>query len=193
MQNHLLHYVQKLSRSETVPDFAAVTCRYGKFTMYCLIGPEENIVQVTFASEKHERLQKQLKVLNSNVHIKKLLQQHFPLNDMFADYFCGRLSRFPVSLNSPLIAAGTDFQKKVWRHIAAIPYGSYVTYQRLAQLAGSPGGARAVGLACGANPVAVIIPCHRVVAVGGPGGFAGGVAIKEALLALEQTGRNAPR
>lgn len=157
--------------------------------MYCIIGPEENIVQLTFAQQKHEKLLNLLKSLNSNVYIKKRLQEKFQFNKMFADYFSGRLARFPISLNSPMLSAGTDFQRKVWHHIAAIPYGSCITYGRLAQSAGTPKGARAVGLACGANPVAVIIPCHRVVAAHGLGGFAGGVAVKKALLLMEQNGK----
>ena len=69
--------------------------------------------------------------------------------------------------------------------MGAIPYGTTITYRELAELAGSPKGSRAAGMACGANPLAVIIPCHRVVAANGLGGFAGGLAIKKALLDLE--------
>ena len=100
--------------------------------MSCLIGPAENIVQKTFAPEKHERVQKQLQNLNRNVHIRKLPQKEFYCNNMFADSFSGRPTSLQISLNSPLIAAETDFQKKVWQHIAEIPYGSFITYQRLA-------------------------------------------------------------
>lgn len=147
-------------------------------------------MQITFAPEKHQQLQKDLKSLNRNVFIGKQQQKRFPYNSMFADYFAGRLTKFPVEPVSPLIAAGTDFQKSVWQHIGKIPYGGCITYKTLAELAGSPGGARAAGMACGANPLALIIPCHRVVAVNGLGGFAGGVSIKEALLTLEGTVSN---
>jgi len=126
--------------------------------------------------------------LSLRVHIRKLPQKEFHLDTMFAEYFSGRLSRFQVSLDSPLIAAGTDFQKSVWDHIGAIPYANCITYKQLAGLVGSPRGARAAARACGANPLALIIPCHRVVAVSGLGGFAGGVAVKKALLALEHAG-----
>jgi len=190
MKNSLHNYLLKLSKSGIGLDFSSFTCRYGKFTIYCLIGPEENILQLTFAPAKQERLLKRLKSLSSSVHIRKLPQKEFKLNTMFAGYFSGRLTRFPVTIDSPLIAAGTEFQKNIWRHIAAIPYGMSITYQRLAELAGSPGGARAAGMACGANPISLIIPCHRVVAVNGLGGFAGGVAMKKALLDLERTGRS---
>ena len=72
--------------------------------------------------------------------------------------------------------------------IAAIPHGKCITYQQLAELAGFPKGARAVGMACGANPLPVIIPCHRVVAKNGLGGFGGGITLKKSLLALEHAG-----
>lgn len=188
MKKYLHTYLRNLSSSGVGLDFASVTCRYGEFTIYCIIGPEENIVQLTFAPEKHEQAQEQLKSLNRKVFIRKVLQKKLHFNNIFADYFSGRLTRLPISNESPLVAAGTDFQKRVWRHIGEIAYGSSVTYQQLAESAGSPKGSRATGMACGANPMALIIPCHRVVAADGLGGFAGGVAIKKALLALENTG-----
>ncbi|MBE9521033.1 MAG: MGMT family protein, partial [Proteobacteria bacterium] len=78
-----------------------------------------------------------------------------------------------MKIQSPFIHAGTEFQKKVWTEIAKISYGQTRTYGELARAIGSPGSARAVGSACGANPVALIIPCHRVVGATGLGGFAG--------------------
>ena len=188
MKNYLHNYLLKLAGAGAGPDFASATCRYGKFTIYCLIGPENNILHVSFAPEKHKRLQKHLKSLNGRVHIRKMRQKEFCFDPMFADYFSGRRTRFRFSMESPLIAAGSDFQKRVWGHIRAIPYARCITYAKLAELAGSPKGARAAAMACGANPLALIIPCHRVVAVNGPGGFTGGVAVKKALLTLEQGG-----
>jgi methylated-DNA-[protein]-cysteine S-methyltransferase len=70
---------------------------------------------------------------------------------MFEDYFTAKHSMFSLSSESPLVAEGTNFQKRVWHHIRAVPYGSDITYHRLAELAGSPKGSRAVGMACGAN------------------------------------------
>jgi len=185
MKNHVHEYLLSLSRFGIDPDFGSFVCRYGKFTIYCLAGPGEKVLQVTFAPEKHQRLQDQLRHFAGKVRIKELPQKKTRLDSMFADYFAGRITGFPIPLDSPLIAAGTDFQKRVWHQIKAIPYSSCITYQDLAGSAGSPRGARAAGTACGANPLALIIPCHRVVAVTGPGGFAGGPAVKKALLALE--------
>lgn len=97
-------------------------------------------------------------------------------------YFAGTLHRFDL----PLSPAGTPFQRSVWQEMSRIPFGRTMSY---GALAGRVGGiARAVGSACGANPIPIVIPCHRVVAAGGGlGGFsgAGGPATKRLLLAHE--------
>ena len=187
MKISVQNYLLKLLHAGIDLDFSSVVCRYGKFTMYCLIGPEENIFQVTFAPKKHQRLLEQLQSLNPAVHFKTVSQREFIFDSMFAGYFSGSLTSFQIKTGDlPLVAAGSDFQQRVWEHMRAIPYGCTMTYGRLAQLAGSPGGARAVGMACRANPLSLIIPCHRVVAENGLGGFAGGVTVKKNLLELEQ-------
>lgn len=81
---------------------------------------------------------------------------------------------------------GSDFQHAVWREMLKIPYGETATYGDLAKAVGQPGASQAVGLACGANPLPLVVPCHRVVAGGGKmGGFSGGLANKRWLLDLE--------
>jgi O-6-methylguanine DNA methyltransferase len=86
----------------------------------------------------------------------------------------------------PLDLRGTPFQRSVWEALRAIPRGETRTYAEVAAAVGRPRAVRAVGGACGANPVAVLVPCHRVVATGGGlGGYAGGLERKRALLALE--------
>ncbi|MEW6595579.1 MAG: methylated-DNA--[protein]-cysteine S-methyltransferase [Thermodesulfobacteriota bacterium] len=94
--------------------------------------------------------------------------------------------QLPFSPASPFLLAATPFQRRVWAEIRRIPYGQSRTYGKLAARLGQPAAARAVGQACHANPLALIIPCHRVVAAQGPGGFAGDIGIKHRLLALEQ-------
>lgn len=79
----------------------------------------------------------------------------------------------------------TEFERAVWSAIADIPFGSTVTYGAVAAAIGRPGSARAVGAACGRNPVPLLVPCHRVVGADGPGGYAGGVELKRRLLASE--------
>jgi AraC family transcriptional regulator, regulatory protein of adaptative response / methylated-DNA-[protein]-cysteine methyltransferase len=103
------------------------------------------------------------------------------------DYLAGRLPRIDL----PLDIQATSFQWQVWEALTAIPYGSTRTYADVAVAIGRPGAARAVARACATNPVALAIPCHRVVpAAGGPGGYRWGTTRKQALLAQER--RRAP-
>ncbi len=105
-------------------------------------------------------------------------------------YFAGELKRFDV----PLRMEGTPFQKGVWAALRKIPYGQTISYGELARRVGSPGAFRAVGSANGKNPVAIIVPCHRVINTGGGlGGFGGGLDKKRTLLALEGVGSALPR
>jgi len=99
------------------------------------------------------------------------------------EFLTGKRRDFTV----PLHADGTDFQRKIWRQLARIPFGQTITYGELARRAGKPEAVRAAGAACGRNPHAIIVPCHRVVAKSGAlQGFAGGLETKKRLLALEQ-------
>ncbi len=87
----------------------------------------------------------------------------------------------------PVDVRGTAFQQRVWQELRRIPRGETRSYGEVAEAVGAPAAARAVGQACGRNPVAIVVPCHRVVtAAGGLGGYAWGVAVKEELLAAEQ-------
>ena len=85
--------------------------------------------------------------------------------------------------DKPILLVGTVFQQAVWHVMSEIPAGSVRTYGELAQSLGKPKASRAVGAACGANPVPYLVPCHRVVAAGGKlGGYSGGIVTKRALL-----------
>ncbi len=115
-------------------------------------------------------------------------------NEKFTDlvvelnaYFSGR----PIEWKMPFdLQEGTPFQRKVWRSLRRIPYGQTRSYQAVARSIGHPRSSRAVGGACGNNPIAVLIPCHRVISTDGqPGGFSGGLHLKQRLLALEQKNR----
>lgn len=99
-------------------------------------------------------------------------------------YFAGSLRVFD---RLPLDLQGTVFQRRVWEALVRVPFGATTTYKALAQSLQMPAGARAVGGALGANPLPIIIPCHRVVASNGSlGGFSSGLANKRLLLAHEQ-------
>lgn len=100
-----------------------------------------------------------------------------------AAYFAGERIQFDL----PLAPAGTPFQRDVWRAITSVRYGETLAYRELAARAGRPASIRAAGAATGRNPLSIIIPCHRIVGADGAlTGYAGGLARKRALLALEQ-------
>ena len=110
---------------------------------------------------------------------------HAPLRQAkreLVEYFSGRRKRFSVKL----APRGTPFQRSVWKAIAGVGFGRTIPYAELARRAGSPGSARAAGAATGRNPIGIIVPCHRIVGSNGSlTGYAGGLAKKRALLALE--------
>ncbi|MGL6052396.1 MAG: methylated-DNA--[protein]-cysteine S-methyltransferase [Aeromonas salmonicida] len=100
----------------------------------------------------------------------------------FAAYFARRLQRFTL----PLAAHGTAFQQAVWQALCDIPYGETRSYGDIARAIGKPAAVRAVGTANGRNPLSIIVPCHRVIGQNGSlTGYAGGLPIKQQLLALE--------
>jgi methylated-DNA-[protein]-cysteine S-methyltransferase len=102
--------------------------------------------------------------------------------DQLDAYFAGELTMFDL----PVAPLGSEFQQRVWAGLQEIPYGATETYAQLAERIGSPGAARAVGLANGRNPIAIIIPCHRVIGSGGSlTGYGGGLDRKRRLLDLE--------
>lgn len=97
------------------------------------------------------------------------------------EYFARERTEFDI----PMELDGTSFQKQVWAELSRIPYGTTISYGELARRVGRPKGPRAVGQANGRNPVPIIVPCHRVVASNGLGGYGGGLPMKRALLAVE--------
>lgn len=98
-------------------------------------------------------------------------------------YFSGTLQEFDL----PLAPQGTAFQLAVWEQLRKIPYGETTSYGEIARRLGNPKAVRAVGLANGANPLSVVVPCHRVIGSSGSlVGYGGGLPVKRALLALER-------
>ena len=113
------------------------------------------------------------------------VEDHRPLRvaiQQLEAYFAGRLQHFTLHL-APV---GTPFQQSVWRAVQRIPYGKTMSYGALAHQLGNPQAARAVGAANGRNPLAIVIPCHRVVgSTGKLRGYRGGIDLKKALLEFE--------
>jgi len=132
------------------------------------------------------------RVTNVEFNDAKLVTHYDEKNPLHADIAQQLLSYLGGDSNSfslPLLPSGTPFQQRVWQALQAIPYGQVLSYGALAKQLGSS--ARAIGGACRANPIPVIIPCHRVVAAHDIGGFSGDryggkVLIKQWLLAHEQ-------
>jgi len=105
-------------------------------------------------------------------------------------YFAGELEEFEMKLS----LEGTPFQKRVWKAVARVPYGKTASYGQIARRLGKPDACRAVGAANGSNPIPIVIPCHRIIgSTGKLTGYGGGLWIKEALLKLENGGRQPPR
>nr|WP_298722742.1 methylated-DNA--[protein]-cysteine S-methyltransferase [uncultured Steroidobacter sp.] len=133
-----------------------------------------------------DRLQQQLQALRQQHAATLQPGSNRLLNDLrvqLAEYFANRRRVFTV----PLRAAGTPFQERVWAALCDIPYGETWSYLQLAVRIGDALATRAVGYANGANPIAIVIPCHRVInADGGEGGYGGGLWRKRVLLDLER-------
>jgi methylated-DNA-[protein]-cysteine S-methyltransferase len=103
--------------------------------------------------------------------------------DQLGAYFAGELTDFDIELD----LRGTNFQQRVWNALLTIPYGETRSYGEIAEQIGVPGAARAVGLANGHNPIAIVVPCHRVIGASGSlTGYGGGLDRKRTLLELEK-------
>lgn len=103
--------------------------------------------------------------------------------EQLAAYFAGELTDFDVECD----LRGSEFQRRIWKALMTIPYGETRSYGQIAEQIGAPGSARAVGLANGHNPIAIIVPCHRVIGAGGSlTGYGGGLDRKRTLLELEK-------
>jgi methylated-DNA-[protein]-cysteine S-methyltransferase len=105
-----------------------------------------------------------------------------PLRRQLEEYFAGARREFELDL----APSGSPFQLSVWRELQAIPYGETASYGEIAAAVGQPGAARAVGGANNRNPIAIVVPCHRVIGANGTlTGYGGGLPRKQQLLALE--------
>lgn len=124
----------------------------------------------------------ELRFTNEETDGEILDQVLLSAKEQLEEYFAGKRKNFDM----PIGLGGTDFQRKVWMELAKIPFGQTTTYMKLSQKLGNPAAIRAVGAAIGANPILVILPCHRILGSDGSlTGYAGGLERKKALLELE--------
>ncbi len=144
----------------------------------CLYGTQTHLLALLLASDKPEFL-KYFK--NSKVVAGKSAVLDMTISQL-KQYFAGSRKSFDISM----FIVGTDFQKKVWSELNRIPFGKTITYKIQAQNIKAAKAVRAVGAANGKNPIAIIVPCHRVIGSNGKlVGYAGGMAMKSQLLKIE--------
>ena len=141
-----------------------------------LVADDQALTGVYFAGQKyHPRIDKNWKRADKHEPLRQAKRE-------LSEYFGGKRTRFTVKL----APQGTPFQRSVWKAIAHVRFGQTIAYGELAERAGYPRSARAAGAATGRNPIGIIVPCHRIVGSNGSlTGYAGGLAKKRALLALE--------
>ena len=138
-----------------------------------LVASSKGLQHVTFGAKK----------LSTAKNVSSKANDHLTQTErQLREYFAGKRKKFSIKLD----ISGTEFQESVWYALNKIAYGKTVSYAQQAKLVRKPKAFRAVGSANGKNPVAIILPCHRVIASNGTlGGYGGGLAIKRKLLALE--------
>ncbi|KUO96345.1 methylated-DNA--[protein]-cysteine S-methyltransferase [Ferroacidibacillus organovorans] len=143
---------------------------------------DHGLCTILFSDETYENLERWVKKSIPGAILKADETKLLPYIDEIRDYLCGRLQVF----SSPLDLRGTPFQVQVWRALQQIPYGQTRSYSEIAANVGRKNAVRAVGAANGANPLPIMIPCHRVIGKNGTlTGYSGGLDIKVRLLKLE--------
>lgn len=141
-----------------------------------LVASDKGLAAILWENDDPDRVR--LEALAENAGHPVLVEAERQLGE----YFAGKRQAFDL----PLDFHGTDFQKRVWEQLLAIPFGETRSYGEIARALGQPTASRAVGAANGKNPISIVAPCHRVIGTNGALiGFAGGLEAKQRLLALE--------
>jgi methylated-DNA-[protein]-cysteine S-methyltransferase len=147
-----------------------------------LVSTEKGLAAVGFGKGANQKVDTWVGRIFGSATIRPGESSHQVFVRQLEEYFAGRRRVFHLKLD----LRGTDFQKSVWSEVARIPFGRTATYGDIAHLLGRPSASRAVGAANGANPVSIIIPCHRVIGAGGAlTGYGGGLSRNRWLLAHE--------
>lgn len=155
---------------------------------------DDKLVMLDWQTYKNDKILAHFQKKNPSASVEEIAEQDLSSNNpthrfmlkvihQINEYLIGERQSFDIEFDTSL---GTPFQQKVWQQLLYIPYGQTISYTQLAQNIRQPTAYRAVANANGKNPIALLIPCHRVIASGGGmGGYTGGVAIKQALLDIE--------
>lgn len=155
--------------------------RCGQWRLY-IAATEKGLCYVGSANGDFQKMLHWLRKNFPNARVREAKERLTDYQRQFAEYFSGQRKTFSF----PLDVIGTSFQQKVWHELLTIPYGSTVSYADIAGKIGHPRSVRAVGKAVGANPLLIVIPCHRVIRKNGAlGGFRGGLLMKKQLQWLE--------
>jgi len=171
---------------ETIPTFQTGAVAVDDLKLYFISDTRDRIVHLTFDRDGHHRARKKIASLASEAVFREDKGMTKNVEQEVTRYVKGGARQLHLQAGTLLSGLATDFTKKVWQQIGRISYGSTRTYGDIARSLGNFRLARAVGQACHANPLALLVPCHRVIAAVSLGGFAGGVAIKSRSLALER-------
>jgi methylated-DNA-[protein]-cysteine S-methyltransferase len=180
-------------RQETITKFISGAVMVDDIIVYFISDDRNHIVHLSFAHDRHHKAKKELVSLCTGVVFTEDKGGSNQVEQAIGRYMEGKTSHLDLQAGPLFSGRATDFQKQVWQRINRIPYGSTRTYGDLARSLGNGKLARAVGQACHANPLALLVPCHRVIGADNLGGFAGGVSIKSRLLALERRFSGAER
>lgn len=149
--------------------------------LLCVVDEAGAVVRIEFHNGGHS--QKVMERLEATgAEIVEDASRTAEVRRQLAEYFAGERREFDLAL----APEGTPFERAVWAELAKIPFGETRTYGEIAEILGRPGAARAVGRANGANPIPIVVPCHRVIGADGSlTGFGGGLDVKSRLLELE--------
>jgi methylated-DNA-[protein]-cysteine S-methyltransferase len=157
--------------------------------LLCVVDGAGAVVRIDFLTGRDGRDSQQItrRMRERGIEVVEDPARTAGLSRQLAEYFAGERRDFDLQL----AAAGTPFERSVWEELRRIPFGETRSYGEIARAIGRPGSARAVGRANGANPIPIVVPCHRVIGADGSlTGFGGGLEAKSRLLEIE--GRRLP-
>jgi methylated-DNA-[protein]-cysteine S-methyltransferase len=156
---------------------------YAGFELYC-IACNECLAHLSFSKTSSDKAATLLTKTHPEAEERNAILP--VVEEQIHVFLTGKKRLIDVPIDHFFYEKGSAFQKRVWDHMLTIPYGTIQTYGQIAAAIGDSKCAQAVGQTCGSNPLALFIPCHRVVSANGIGGFNGGLAVKRRLLSLEQ-------
>lgn len=177
-----------MSILSTPSSITEIILKFGNHAIY-IITINELIAHLSFSSERHLFAVNEIRLHHHTGAIRRGSELNNPACKELKEYLSGNRRNFSIAINPFFIDRASQLRKQIWAAISAIPYGGTASYSEIGRRLGTPALARAVGQAANANPVALIVPCHRVTGKHDLGGYAGGSAIKKKLLELESKNR----